>query len=168
MNPYNNYSKLQLIFLVLLRFLVGWHILYEGIAKVLNPQWTSAGFLSESQWILSGFADWVTSNSGVLATVDFLNTWGLIAIGVSLLLGIFARTAAIAGAGLIFIYYLNSPPLIGIEYTLPVEGNNLIVNKTLIEAGALCVLALFPTSKIFGFDAFWSGRNKKKQGGEII
>jgi thiosulfate dehydrogenase (quinone) large subunit len=92
----NSYSKLQLTSLVLLRFLIGWHILYEGIAKVLNPQWTSAGFLSESQWILSGFADWVTSNSGVLAAIDFLNTWGLIAIGLSLLFGLFARTAAIA------------------------------------------------------------------------
>lgn len=162
MNQYNNYTKLQLIFMVLLRFLSGWHILYEGVAKLLNPQWTSAGFLSESQWILSGFADWVTSNSGVLAAVDFLNTWGLIAIGLSLLFGLFARAAAIAGAALVFVYYLNSPPLIGIEYTLPVEGNNLIVNKTLIEAGALCVLALFPTSKIFGFDALWAGRNNKK------
>jgi thiosulfate dehydrogenase [quinone] large subunit len=166
MQQKNSYSKLQLTSLVLLRFLVGWHILYEGVAKVLNPQWTSAGFLSESQWILSGFADWVTSNSGVLAAVDFLNTWGLIAIGLSLLLGLFAQTAAVAGAALVFVYYLNSPPLIGIEYTLPVEGNNLIVNKTLIEAVALCVLALFPTSKIFGLDAFWQGgiiKSKKEK-----
>jgi thiosulfate dehydrogenase [quinone] large subunit len=162
MNKNKNYTKLQFIFLVLLRFLIGWHILYEGVAKLLNPQWTSAGFLSESQWILSGFADWITSNSGVLAAVDFLNTWGLIAIGLSLLLGFFARTAAIAGAALVFVYYLNSPPLIGIEYTLPVEGNNLIVNKTLIEAVALCVLALFPTSKIFGLNAVWAVRNNRK------
>jgi thiosulfate dehydrogenase [quinone] large subunit len=162
MQQKNSYSKLQLTSLVLLRFLVGWHIFYEGIAKLLNPQWTSAGFLSESKWIFSGLADWIISNSGVLAAVDFLNTWGLIAIGLSLLFGLFARTASIAGAALVFVYYLNSPPLIGIEYTLPVEGNNLIVNKTLIEAVALCVLALFPTSKIFGFDAFWAGRNNKK------
>jgi thiosulfate dehydrogenase (quinone) large subunit len=163
MKQKNTYSKLQLTSLVLLRFLIGWHILYEGVAKLLNPQWTSADFLSESQWILSRFANWVSSNSGVLATVDFLNTWGLIAIGLSLLLGLFARKAAVVGAALVFVYYLNSPPLIGIEYTLPVEGNNLIVNKTLIEAGALFVLALFPTSKIFGFDVFWAGRNKKNK-----
>ncbi|MCE4562772.1 DoxX family membrane protein [Maribellus sp. CM-23] len=149
-----NYSNLQLTTLVVLRFLVGWHILYEGIAKLLNPQWTSAGFLKESKWILSGFADWVMSNSGILATVDFLNTWGLIAIGLGLLLGIFSRVAAISGAVLVFVYYLNAPPLTGLEYSLPTDGNNLIVNKTLIEAGALCVLALFPTSKIFGLDAW--------------
>ena len=159
----NTYSNLQLTALVLLRFLVGWHILYEGVAKLLNPDWTSAGFLSQSKWILSGFADWVTSNSGVLAAADFLNTWGLIAIGLGLLLRLFSMVAAVAGAALVFVYYLNSPPLVGIEYTLPMEGSNLVVNKTLIEAGALCVLALFPTSKIFGLDAFWAGRNKKSK-----
>jgi thiosulfate dehydrogenase (quinone) large subunit len=150
----NSYSQMQLAVLLVLRFLVGWHILYEGIAKLLNPDWTSAGFLSESQWILSGFAGWVTSNSGVLAAVDFLNTWGLVAIGMGLVLGLFSRVAAVAGAALVFIYYLNSPPLVGLEYTLPAEGNNLVVNKTLVEAASLCVLALFPTSKIFGLDAF--------------
>ncbi|SHE40592.1 thiosulfate dehydrogenase [quinone] large subunit [Mariniphaga anaerophila] len=154
-----NYSKLQLTALVVLRFLVGWHILYEGIAKLLNPQWTSAGFLDQSQWILSGFADWVTSNAGILAAVDFLNTWGLIAIGLGLVLGLLSRPAAIAGAALVFVYYLNTPPLIGLEYALPVDGNNLVVNKTLIEAAALCVLALFPTSKIFGLDYFLAKRN---------
>ncbi|RIJ46980.1 DoxX family membrane protein [Maribellus luteus] len=159
-----NYSNLQLTTLVVLRFLVGWHILYEGIAKLLNPQWTSAGFLKESTWILSGFADWVMSNSGILATVDFLNTWGLIAIGLGLILGIFSRVAAISGAVLVFVYYLNAPPLTGLEYSLPTDGNNLIVNKTLIEAGALCVLALFPTSKIFGLDA-WLLKRKQEKGG---
>uniref|UniRef100_UPI003217604A DoxX family membrane protein n=1 Tax=uncultured Draconibacterium sp. TaxID=1573823 RepID=UPI003217604A len=148
-----NYSNLQITALVLLRFLVGWHILYEGIAKLLNPQWSSASFLNESQWILSGFADWAMSNSGVLATVDFMNIWGLIAIGFGLVLGLFSRAAAVAGAALVLVYYLNAPPLIGLEYSLPADGSNLIVNKTLIEAGALCVLALFPTSKIFGIDA---------------
>jgi thiosulfate dehydrogenase [quinone] large subunit len=158
MEDSKNYSTLQLTALIALRFFIGWPILYEGIAKLLNPQWTSAGFLSESRWILSGFADWVLSDSGVLATVDFLNTWGLIAIGLGLLLGLFARTAAIAGAVLVFVYYLNAPPLIGLEYTIPADGNNLIVNKTLIEAASLCVLALFPTSKIFGLDAFLKKR----------
>lgn len=160
------YSKLQLAALLVLRFLIGWHILYEGIAKLLNPDWTSANFLSESQWILSGFADWVTSDSGILSTVDFLNTWGLIAIGLGLVLGLFSRAAAVAGAALVFVYYLNVPPLIGLEYTLPADGNNLIVNKTLIEAVALCVLALFPTSKIFGLDVFRVTRQQKKEEGK--
>ena len=39
------YSRFQLTSLVALRMLIGWHLLYEGIAKILNPYWTSAGYL---------------------------------------------------------------------------------------------------------------------------
>jgi thiosulfate dehydrogenase [quinone] large subunit len=155
------FSNLQLTTLVILRMIVGWHLLYEGFAKLLNPGWSSTGFLRESQWVMSGLADWITSNSGVLGVVDFLNTWGLIAIGLALMLGLFSRIAAIFGAALLFIYYLNSPPLTGLEYTLPTEGNNLIVNKTLIEAVTLFLLALFPTSQFVGLDLFIRRTGKK-------
>jgi thiosulfate dehydrogenase [quinone] large subunit len=154
------YSRWQTMALIVLRYLVGWHILYEGIAKLLNPQWSSLSFLQDSKGVLEGVAGWIISNPGVLNIVDFLNTWGLIAIGLGLLLGLLSTLAAMAGSLLIFIYYLNAPPLIGVEYILPADGNNLLVNKTLIEAAALFVLALFPTSRIFGFDA-WLFKGKK-------
>ena len=93
--------------------------------------------------------------------VDFLNTWGLIAIGLGVILGLFFRVAAISGVLLLLIYYLNCPPLTGIEYSLPTDGNNLIVDKTLIEAVALLVLAVFPTSKIFGIDSLVCKRKNK-------
>lgn len=161
----NRYSKLQLIFLLLLRFLVGWHLLFEGVAKVLNSQWSSIGFLQESKWILSGFAQWIISNPTILNMVDFLNTWGLIAIGLGLILGLFFRTAAIAGSILLLMYYLNSPPMVGFESLSPADGNNLIVNKTLIEAVAISVLALFSTSRILGLDVFvYNYMNRKKKG----
>jgi thiosulfate dehydrogenase (quinone) large subunit len=161
----NAYSKIQLTSLLLLRFLVGWHILYEGVVKALNPQWSSLGFLQESQWILSGFSGWVVANPNALAVVDFLNTWGLIAIGLGLIAGLFFKVAAIAGFILILMYYLNSPALIGMEYAMPAEGNNLVVNKTLIQAAALLILALFSTSKIFGLDAFLQNIKMK---GEVV
>lgn len=164
MHKQNHYTGLQTTALIVLRFLVGWHILYEGIAKLLDPEWTSFSFLKQSQGVLSGFADWVTANPNVLNLVDILNTWGLIAIGLGLILGIFARAAAVFGALLIFVYYLNAPPLIGVEYALPVDGNYLIVDKTLIEAASLCVLALFPTSSVFGLDALlWRRKSKSRE-----
>ena len=154
MKQKETYSNFQVTTLVILRLLIGWHILYEGIAKLLNPQWSSLGFLQQSYGMMSEFAEWVTSNPAILEVVDFLNTWGLIAIGLGLILGLFSRLAAIAGAVLLFIYYLNSPPLVGVEYAIPADGNNLIVNKTLIESVALVVVALFSTSHVFGLDAF--------------
>ena len=43
----------------------------------------------------------------------------------------------------LLMYYFNNPPLIGLEYSMPSEGNYLIVSKNLIEAVALFVLAVF-------------------------
>lgn len=148
------YSKVQFFTLVSLRILIGWHLLYEGLVKLATPGWSSASFLSESQWILSGFSSWIVEHAGVLQVVDVLNTWGLMAIGLGLILGLFSRIASYAGAILLFIYYLNNPPLIGMEYSIATEGNYLFVSKTLIEAAALWVLAIFPTSKQFGLDYF--------------
>jgi len=163
MKDSKSYSGIQLYSLVVLRLFIGWHLLYEGIAKLINPGWSSVGFLRESQWIMAGFANWVTSNSGVLNTVDFLNTWGLIAIGTGLILGLFSRAASIFGTILLLMYYLNNPPLIGLEYSLPSEGNYLVINKTLIEAVALFVLSVFPTSHIIGFDLFVNSSRQKNK-----
>ncbi|RIH63920.1 DoxX family membrane protein [Mariniphaga sediminis] len=157
------FTNLQLTTLVVLRIFIGWHLLFEGFSKLLNPGWSSARFLRESQWIMSGFSNWVTSNAGVLNVVDFLNTWGLIAIGAGLILGLFARTASVFGAILLFLYFLNNPPLTGLEYSLPSEGNYLIINKTLIEAVTLFALAIFPTSQIVGFDLFLNRIIKRKK-----
>ena len=148
------YSTSQLTVLVILRYLIGWHMLYEGVCKVMNPGWSARSFLSESQWILSGFANWICSNDAVLNVVDFLNTWGLIAIGLGLIVGLFTRLASISGFALLMLYFLTNPPLTGIEYSMPADGNNLVVNKTLIEAVALLLLALFPTGVIIGLDRF--------------
>jgi thiosulfate dehydrogenase (quinone) large subunit len=158
------YTSLQMTVLVALRLLIGWHILYEGISKLMIPSWSAVGFLQESKWILSGFSQWIISNAGVLSLVNFLNTWGLIAIGVGLIIGLFTRAAAISGAILLFMYYLNNPPLIGLEYSVPTEGSYLVVSKTLIEASALIALAVFPTGHMAGLDVYVSrfrNRNNK-------
>lgn len=138
--------------LVALRFLIGWHLLYEGLYKLLHPEWSSLAYLANAQGFLSGIADWMLSNAGVLNTVDALNTWGLIAIGLGLVLGLFIRGAALAGFALLLLYYLFNPPFIGAASGGPVEGNYLLVNKTLIEAIALLYIALTPLSRRFGLD----------------
>ncbi len=157
------FTNLQAMTLVVLRLLTGWHLLYEGISKLLIQGWSSAGFLRESQWIMAGVAKWIISNDAVLQVVDFMNIWGLIAIGLGLILGLFTRVAAISGAILVLLYYFNNAPIIGIEYSIPAEGSNLIVSKTLIEAVALCVLAVFPTGTIWAMDVLvLRYKNRKK------
>lgn len=158
MKDLTKYTAAEKFVLVALRILIGWHILYEGFAKLLIPNWSSASFLKESKWILEGFSSWIIAHQSVLNIVDFLNTWGLILIGLGLILGLLTRIASITGAVLLFVYYLNNPPFIGLEYTLPTEGSYLIVSKTLIESMALIVLAVFPSGYFAGIDMLLAGR----------
>ncbi len=154
-------SKWQSSLLVTLRFLIGWHLLYEGIIKLLNPAWSSYAFLEGSEWIFARIADWITSNQGVLAAVDFLNAWGLIGIGLGLILGFFTRTAAFAGAALMGLYYLFNPPFVGIGTTIPMEGNYLIVNKNLIEAVMLLLIGVSPAARLYGMDTLFANRKER-------
>ena len=64
-------NKAQTIFLVLLRIFIGWHILYEGIAKLLTPDWSSAGYLLSSKWIFADLFQSLASNEAALRVVDF-------------------------------------------------------------------------------------------------
>lgn len=148
------YSNAQLSMLVVLRVLIGWHFLYEGFVKLLNPNWSSVGYLLDSEGFLSGFFETIASNPNSLAVADFLNMWGLIAIGLGLMLGCLTRVAIISGITLLAFYYLSHPPFIGLKYAMPTEGSYLIVNKILIELFALVVLYLFPSSRQIGLDKF--------------
>ena len=157
------YSGTQLTFLTILRVLIGWHFLYEGLTKLTNPDWSSFGFLMDSKWIFAGFFESLTLNQGILHVVDFLNVWGLILIGLALILGILTRPALISGIVLLGFYYLSHPPLIGITYAIPSEGTYLWVNKNLIELFALAVLYVFPSERITGIDQWLFSRTKNKQ-----
>ena len=146
------YGGAPLTALVVLRMLIGWHFLYEGLVKFLNPYWTSALFLSESQGPFSGFFTWIVTDTSRLAGVDFLVKWGLVLIGLGLIAGALTRIATCAGIMLLLMFYLCNPPLPGLSYSVPMEGAYLIVNRTLIEAAALAVLWYFPTGRIIGLD----------------
>jgi thiosulfate dehydrogenase [quinone] large subunit len=151
-SPAQGYTNLQVTALVALRILIGWHFLYEGLAKLFNPYWTSAGYLAESQWWFQGFFLSLATSPTALAVVDVLNSWGLVLIGLGLMLGCLTRSATVAGMVLLLLYYIAAPPFVGYEYTLPAEGSYLIVNKVLIELVAVSVLLAFPTGSLFGLD----------------
>lgn len=155
-------SKTKLFWLVVLRIVIGWHFLYEGMVKLFNSNWSSVGYLLDSEgWFREMFVR-IASNPVLLNVIDFLNTWGLIAIGLSLILGLLTRPALIAGLIMLGFYYLSHPPFIGLKYDLPMEGSYLIVNKVLIEWVALVILWLFPTSGRIGVDRFIFKQQKTK------
>ena len=154
-------SNFQHIILVILRMMIGWQLLYEGFIKVMDPTWSSAGFLKGTTGLLSGFFVWISSNQTLLSVVDLLNEWGLFLIGFCLILGLFSRISSLLGAVLLFLYYIGNPPLPGLESSMLVDGgNSLIINKTLIESVTLLFLYVFPTGKIAGLDMLYLLRKK--------
>ncbi len=145
-------NDIQTIFLVVLRIFIGWHFLYEGMAKIIDPNWSAFEYLMDSKGIFSGIFESMAATQSILKIIDLLNIWGLILIGAGLILGIFTRFSTICAITLLTLYYLSHPPFLGLEYIIPQEGNYLFVNKTLIEILALAVLYVFPTGHIIGLD----------------
>ncbi len=147
-----NYTLPRLILLVALRVAIGWHLMYEGVEKLLQDDWTAYAFLMDSQGWFSGIFRSLAGNPTALAISDQLNMWGLTLIGFALITGIFTKYAKIAGMILIFFYFVAQPPLMMSEYIFPGEGSYLWVNKNLVELLALAVLFVYPTGHIIGID----------------
>jgi thiosulfate dehydrogenase [quinone] large subunit len=147
-----SYSNIQLTFIVILRVLIGWYFLYEGLAKVFTPNWTAFGYLIDSKGIFSPIFTAIAENPDILAISDFLNIWGLVIIGLLIILGLFERIGYIGAVALLVMYYLAHPPLMNVEYLFPTEGSYLWVDKNLILLFTVIVLYLFPTAKAIGFD----------------
>jgi uncharacterized membrane protein YphA (DoxX/SURF4 family) len=146
---------LRLYAIVLLRIVIGWHFLFEGISKLFSPSWSAADFLLLSNWIFKDFFHWIAENPGILAVADFIVIWGLIIIGLALFVGLFDRIISIAGMALLALFWLANPPLTGMDFGLPHEGNYLIVDKNLVELFGLLIICLFPTGRILGIEIFF-------------
>ena len=95
---------------------------------------------------------WIAATPSILEAVDWLNKWGLTAIGLGLILGCLTRTSAASGALLILLYYLCNPPFVGYFYSIPVEGSYLLINKNLVELAALLVIAVTWSGRYAGLD----------------
>jgi thiosulfate dehydrogenase [quinone] large subunit len=144
--------------LVLLRVLIGWHLCYEGIAKLWTDSWSAGPYLADSAGWFAGAFHALAANPVVLTAVDTVNVWALILIGAALILGLFTRAALLAGMVLLGLYFLSHPPLIAANYAAATEGNSLFVDKTLIEIAAMWVLWLHPTGRTVGLDRLIAAR----------
>jgi uncharacterized membrane protein YphA (DoxX/SURF4 family) len=153
--------------LTVLRILIGWHFLYEGITKLISPVWSAKYYLLGSKWIFAGLFHWMASNPNILKVVDFLNIWGLILIGLSLIIGLFVRWSSVAGAILLFFYFVAYPPIFGYTLGVVAEGNYQWVDKNLIEFFILIVFVALPTEFFFGADRWLKHWKEEKPNAPI-
>jgi uncharacterized membrane protein YphA (DoxX/SURF4 family) len=155
MESRSSVSKAAPWFISLLRIAVGWHFLYEGIAKIIAGNWSSAPFLAGSKWIFAPVFNSMAESAAVTGIVDFLNIWGMILIGLGLIVGVFIRLASAAGALMLIMYFVAYPPVPGYTISVPVEGSYLWVNKTLIEFFLLLAFVFISTEHQFSLQRLY-------------
>ncbi len=115
--------------------------LHDGLWDVLDEGQRKRGYLPVG-WTISDF-------------LDFSVAWGLTAIGVCLILGLFTRPAALGGAVFLVFVLLTQPPWPTIYPPAPeVVGHALVVDKNFVEMMALLLLASTAVGRWGGLDYF--------------
>lgn len=137
-------TRFQKISLFLLRIALGLMFFYAGITKVIDPAWSADGYLKGAK-TFAGFYQLLIS-PGVLPFINLINEWGLTLLGLSLILGIFARLSSFLGAALMILYYF---PILDFPYPNP---HSFLVDEHIIYALALILLASFRAGKIWGLE----------------
>lgn len=130
--------------ILLLRLVLGWLYFYAGITKVLNPDWSAAGYLKGAK-MFPEFYQWLTTGA-ILPIINFVNEWGLTLLGVSLIFGIFVRFSSFLGIILMALYYL---PILDFPYPNP---HSFLVDEHIVYILVLLVFITARAGRIWGLD----------------
>ena len=161
----------QALALVLLRTIIGWHFLYEGYYKLVVPGWSRQGELL-ARWSASGYLKAATGPfaglfhalgaSSATPIIDRVIPIALVAVGLSLVLGLFTQAGCWGALALLAAFYLAAIPTAGTPQP-GAEGTYLLVSKTLVEAAAVLVVLAFRTGTIAGLDLLRASRAFRPQ-----
>jgi len=158
------FSRSAMVAITVMRILIGWHFLYEGVAKLTSSSFTAASYLKQARGPFAGLFKWLAAQPNLLANADLITMWGLTLVGLLLILGLFTRLSSLGAIGFLLMFYFATPPFVGYFYSLPSEGNYLIVNKNLVELGALIVVLVTGSGRFAGLDrivhGFFARRSK--------
>lgn len=147
--------------LIVLRTAIGWQFAYEGFYKLMLPGWTRTGqrlaaftahgYLQSATGPFASIFHAIASHPGTLHVVDRVVPAGLLLVGLSLMLGLFAQIGCVGAMAFLALFYVSQPPLTGLPMS-GAEGENLIVNKNLLELFAVLTVFAFRTGAIAGID----------------
>jgi len=136
------YSETWIAYAVfLLRLMMGWVFFYAGIVKVIDPNWSSRGFLLNVDPanplvdVWAGMADYAW-------LLTPLNQVGLTLVGLGLIFGAFFRFSAFWGAVMMLFYWASSYPF----------PDAIFIDFHFIYAFILFALGAFGAGRILGID----------------
>lgn len=136
------------VYIFLLRISLGVLFFYAGITKVINPDWSAAGYLKGAQ-TFTGFYNFLLQPN-LLPIINFTNEWGLTLLGVSLLLGISVRLSSYLGAALMLLYYI---PILKFPYA---GANSFLVDQHIIYIFSLLLLGSLRAGQYWGLEKWCS------------
>lgn len=85
--------------------------------------------------------------------IDWAVKWGLVAMGLGLILGLFSQVAAAAAALQLAMFYFAAPPLPGLP-AASMGGHFIYIDRNFIEMIAALLLVTVPSGKWAGLDAW--------------
>jgi len=154
-------TTFQQFSLIVLRTAIGWQFAYEGYYKLMLPGWartgervaafSAASYLKGATGPLGSIFHSMAANAGMMHAIDLIVPAGLLVVGLSLMLGLFTQLGCAGAMAFLALFYLSQPPFTGMPIA-GAEGENLFVNKNLIEFVAVLVVFAFRTGWIAGLD----------------
>ncbi len=136
---------------VFMRVMMGWVLFQGGIVKVLDPEWTAAGFLQFAIPEGNPFTSLWASFAGN-PVIDGLVAWGLTLTGLCLIFGLLVRWSAFWGAFMMVMFWMASLTG-GLGQFLPLE-HGWVFDDHLIYAILLFGLGALGAGRVFGLDKF--------------
>ena len=141
------YPKAVMWGLVILRVAVGWHFLYEGVTKLLEPNWTSAAYLAESnvmalekvidpREVYTRDVDWIRAADTLIAEVSVPSHGVGYEIGFALEQGKPVLCLAQTGVTVSKMITGNPNPGLQMKYYEDIEEGIAIIRQFL--AGIIC------------------------------
>ena len=113
-------------------------------------EWSAAGYLKAATGPFAFFFH-ALADPPWIGAIDVAMAVALCVVGLSLMLGLYTQAGCYGALGLLALFYVSAIPLSGVPEP-HAEGAYLIVNKNLVEAGAVLVLLSFGTGRIAGLD----------------
>jgi len=133
-----------------LRVVIAWVFLQAGLDKLLQGDWTAAGYLENAIPAGNPFGFWDALAS--MPLVDPLVMWGQVLIGIALLFGVAVRFAALMGALQMILFWMSHLSG-GLMAGFPIE-HGWVVSSHIVYALLLFGLGAIGVGRILGVDSY--------------
>ncbi len=134
-------------FVFAFRFLMAWVFLYAASHQVFNPMFSAAKFLNSTKTFHDLYAP--LTDPAFDPVLTFLVSYGHLAIGASLLVGLAVRISSLAGVALMLMYWTAH-----MEWPYIENHNNFIVDYHIVYATVCLFLFANNAGHVCGLDRF--------------